>query len=405
MRVAKCPVARDRVFKMSFYDVITSFDVDKFKELVDTRSDADVERALNKDSALTVEDFAALISENARKHYLRDMVMKSMQLTRKRFGRTINMYVPLYLTNLCTNKCAYCGFSSDNKFARTVLTLEEIEAECKAIQDLGFQNILLVTGESERRGGMDYFRQVLPIVKPYAAYLQMEVQPLNTEDYAELKTLGLDSVSVYQETYHPATYKAVHLAGKKTDMRYRMETPERLGEAGIDKVGIGALLGLYDWRVDCCATAMHVLYMREHYWKTRLSVSFPRLRPAAGGYEPHMPVSDAQLVQLIAAWRIFDNELDLTISTRESEQFRDMIVPYGITAMSAQSSTEPGGYANKGKYLEQWHVNDDRTVEQVVRALEINGLQAVFHDASTSYMPVPKGPLDAAKMMACAPKA
>ncbi len=221
---------------MSFYDVITSFDVDKFKELVDTRSDADVERALNKDSALTVEDFAALISDNARKHYLRDMVMKSMQLTRKRFGRTINMYVPLYLTNLCTNKCAYCGFSSDNKFARTVLTLEEIEAECKAIQDLGFQNILLVTGESERRGGMDYFRQVLPVVKPYAAYLQMEVQPLNTEDYAELKTLGLDSVSVYQETYHPATYKAVHLAGKKTDMRYRMETPERLGQAGIDKV-------------------------------------------------------------------------------------------------------------------------------------------------------------------------
>ena len=264
--------------------------------------------------------------------------------------------------------------------------MDEIKEECEAIAKLGFQNILLVTGESERRGGMDYFRQVLPIVKPYAAYLQMEVQPLDTEDYAELKTLGLDAVSVYQETYHPATYKAVHLAGKKMDMRYRMETPDRLGQAGIDKVGIGALLGLYDWRVDCCALALHVLYMRQHYWKTRLSVSFPRLRPAAGGYEPHMPVSDAQLVQLIAAWRIFDHELDLTISTRESAQFRDMIIPYGITAVSAQSSTEPGGYAHKGKYLEQWHVNDDRTVEQVVKALELNGLQAVFHDASTTYL-------------------
>ncbi len=372
--------------EMSFYDEISKLDLDKFKDVVESRTDADVERALSKTSPLDVEDFAALISDNARKHYLKDMVMTSMQLTRKRFGRTVNMYVPLYLTNLCTNKCAYCGFSAMNKFARTVLTMDEIKEECEAIAKLGFQNILLVTGESERRGGMDYFRQVLPIVKPYAAYLQMEVQPLDTEDYAELKTLGLDAVSVYQETYHPATYKAVHLAGKKMDMRYRMETPDRLGQAGIDKVGIGALLGLYDWRVDCCALALHVLYMRQHYWKTRLSVSFPRLRPAAGGYEPHMPVSDAQLVQLIAAWRIFDHELDLTISTRESAQFRDMIIPYGITAVSAQSSTEPGGYAHKGKYLEQWHVNDDRTVEQVVKALELNGLQAVFHDASTTYL-------------------
>ena len=367
---------------MSFFDEISKLDVDKFAKLVESRTDKDVERALAKGSALNLDDFAALISESARKHYLKDMVMASMQLTRKRFGRTINMYIPLYLTNLCTNKCAYCGFSAGNKFARTVLTLEEIEQECQAIAKLGFQNILLVTGENSRRGGMEYFRQVLPIVKPYAAYLQ----PLDTQDYAELRTLGLDSVSVYQETYHQPTYKAVHLAGKKMDMRYRMETPERLGEAGIDKVGMGALLGLYDWRVDCCALALHILYMREHYWKTRLSVSFPRLRPAAGGYEPHMPVSDSQLVQLIAAWRIFDNELDLTISTRESQQFRDMITPYGITAISAQSSTEPGGYANKGQHLEQWHVNDDRTVEEVVKAMEINGLKAVFHDASTTYL-------------------
>ena len=371
---------------MSFFDEISKIDLDKFKEVVESRTDADVERALAKDGQLSIEDFAALISDAARTHYLKDMVMRSMQLTRKRFGRTVNMYVPLYLTNLCSNKCAYCGFSVGNKFARTVLTLDEIKEECEAIKELGFQNILLVTGENSRRGGMDYFRQVLPLVKPYAEYLQMEVQPLDTADYAELKTLGLDAVSVYQETYHAATYKAVHLAGKKMDMRYRMETPERLGEAGIDKVGVGALLGLYDWRVDCCALAMHVRYMREHYWKTRLSVSFPRLRPAAGGYEPHLPVSDAQLVQLIAAWRIFDNELDLTISTRESAQFRDMIVPYGITAISAQSSTEPGGYAHKGERLEQWHVNDDRTVEQVVKALQLNGLKAVFHDASTTYL-------------------
>lgn len=370
---------------MSFYDEISKIDVDKFRTLVDSRTDSDVERALAKGFNLDVTDFVALISENARIHYLKEMASMSMQLTRRRFGRTVNMYLPLYLTNLCSNKCRYCGFSADNKFHRTVLTLDEIRQECIAINEMGYENILLVTGENSRRGGMEYFRQVLPIVKEYAAYLQMEVQPLETEDYAELKELGLDSVSVYQETYHPQCYKENHLAGKKTDMRFRMETPDRLGKAGIDKVGLGALIGLYDWKVDLCAVAMHVLYMREHYYKTRLSVSFPRLRPATGGYEPKFPMNDAKLVQLICAWRIFDNELDLTISTRESAEFRDMVIPLGITAVSAGSSTEPGGYANKGKYLEQWSVNDDRSVDEVVKALHINGLEAVFHDASTSY--------------------
>lgn len=373
---------------MSFYDEISKIDTDKFKDLVDSRTDRDVERSLSRSGPGTIEDFASLISENARRHYLDIMVRMSMQLTRRRFGRSINMYLPLYLTNLCSNKCAYCGFSSMNKFRRVVLTMEEIEEECKAINKLGYENILLVSGENERRAGMPYFLQVLPLVKKYAAYLQMEVQPLATEDYAKLKTLGLDSVSVYQETYHPETYKKVHLGGKKADMRWRMETPDRLGQAGIDKIGIGALLGLYDWKVDLCAVAMHLMYMREHYWKSSMSISFPRLRPAAGGYQPHSPVSDAKMLQIICAWRIFDHELDLTVSTRESAAFRDLIIPLGITAVSAGSSTEPGGYAHKGKYLEQWTVNDDRSVEEVVEALSKNGFEPVFHDASTSYFKV-----------------
>ncbi len=373
---------------MSFYDVLSKVDVDKFKSLVDSRTDKDVERALTKDHNLDINDFAALISENARKHYLKHMAKQSMQITRRRFGRTINMYLPLYLTNLCSNKCAYCGFSSDNKFKRTVLTVDEIRQECEAINNLGYKNILVVTGENDRRGGMAYFRETIPVIREYAAYLQMEVQPLNTEDYAELKELGLDSVSVYQETYHAETYKENHLAGKKADMRYRLETPDRLGQANIDKIGIGALLGLYDYRVDACALAMHLLYLREHYWKTRLSVSFPRLRPAEGGFNVKYPVDDAHLIQLILAFRIFDNEIDLNLSTRESANFRDMIAPLAITAMSAGSSTEPGGYANKGKNLEQWEINDNRSVDEVVKALKINNLEAVFHDASTTYFKI-----------------
>ena len=370
---------------MSFFDVLSKYDVDKFKELVDSKTDKDIELALAKQGAHTIDDFAALISERARTHYLDVMVQMSMQLTRKRFGRCINMYLPLYLTNLCSNKCAYCGFSVANKFKRVVLTLEEIEEELQAMNKMGYTNILLVSGENSHKAGMPYFEQVLPLAKNYADYLQMGVQPLETDEYARLKELGLDAVSVYQETYHPEYYKKVHLAGKKADMRFRMETPDRLGQAGIDKVGMGALLGLYDWKVDLVATAMHVLYMRDKYWKTNLSISFPRLRPAQGGFEPHSPVSDAKLLQIICAWRIFDNELDLTISTRESAQFRDLILPVGITALSAGSSTEPGGYAHKGQNLEQWTVNDARPVDEVVKVMEESGFDAVFHNASTTY--------------------
>ncbi|MCI5576330.1 MAG: 2-iminoacetate synthase ThiH [Succinivibrio sp.] len=370
---------------MSFFDVLSKYDVDKFKELVDSKTDKDIELALAKQGAHTIDDFAALISERSRTHYLDVMVQMSMQLTRKRFGRCINMYLPLYLTNLCSNKCAYCGFSVANKFKRVVLTLEEIEEELQAMNKMGYTNILLVSGENSHKAGMPYFEQVLPLAKNYADYLQMEVQPLETDEYARLKELGLDAVSVYQETYHPEYYKKVHLAGKKADMRFRMETPDRLGQAGIDKVGMGALLGLYDWKVDLVATAMHVLYMRDKYWKTNLSISFPRLRPAQGGFEPHSPVSDAKLLQIICAWRIFDNELDLTISTRESAQFRDLILPVGITALSAGSSTEPGGYAHKGQNLEQWTVNDARPVDEVVKVMEESGFDAVFHNASTTY--------------------
>lgn len=370
---------------MSFYDVIEKIDIDKFINLVDSQKDTDVEKALSKKEPLGVDDFAALISENARKHYLKDMVNISTQLTRRRFGRCVNMYLPLYLTNLCSNKCVYCGFSVMNKFKRVVLNLSQINEECQAISKMGYKNILLVSGESERRAGIDYFKQVLPVVKKYATYLQMEVQPLSVDDYVQLKELGLDAVSVYQETYHKEYYSKVHLGGKKADYRWRLETPDRLGMAEIDKVGIGSLLGLYDWRADLCATALHILYMREHYWKTNLSVSFPRLRPAAGGFEPKLPVSDAKLLQIICALRIFDNELDLTLSTRESASFRDLILPVGITAISAGSSTEPGGYAHKGENLEQWNVNDDRTVDEVVSAMESSGFEAVFQNASTTF--------------------
>ncbi len=371
---------------MSFYDEITSVNIMDYSREVDAKSENEVERALAKarnDEQLDLGDFMALISPKAIP-YISEMAMLAQKITRRRFGNGVSMYVPLYLTNLCTNNCKYCGFAVHNKFKRRVLNAEETRLECEAIKKMGYENILVVTGENERRGGMDYFREMLPIVKEYASYLSMEVQPLDTHEYKELKTLGLDAVMVYQETYDPACYKENHLSGKKTDMRYRMETPERLGDAGIDKVGIGALLGLFDWKADTVALAKHLLYMRKHYWQTRMSLSFPRLRPAAGGFQPVSPVNDRQMVQTLCAWRLFDHELEISISTRESSRFRDVIVPIVITAISAGSSTQPGGYAEDRHDLPQFIINDSRSVTEVSEALRLHGLEPIFREARSS---------------------
>ena len=371
---------------MSFYDEIIKEDLLKYVELIDSSTDYDVNRALQKSKngdALDLYDFMALLSPKATS-YISEMAVLAKKYTRNRFGNGVSMYVPLYLSNLCTNNCKYCGFAAHNKFPRKVLNAEETRAECEAIKKLGYENILVVTGENEKRCGIDYFKEMLPIVDEYAKYMMIEVQPLTTDEYKALKKLGLDAVMVYQETYNQDCYKENHLSGKKTDMRYRMETPERIGEAGIDKVGIGALLGLYDWKADTVALAKHLLYLRKHYWQMRVSLSFPRLRPAAGNVEIKTPVSDLEMIQILCAWRLFDNELEISISTRENSRFRDVITPIVITSISAESSTQPGGYANKEEQLPQFIINDDRSVAEVVHALKLNGLEPIFHETRSS---------------------
>ncbi len=371
---------------MSFYDEITAIDNSKFSAEVDNKSENEVLRALAKsknDEQLDLGDFMALLSPKAQP-FISEMAILAQKYTRRRFGNGVSMYVPLYLTNLCSNNCTYCGFAVHNKFRRRVLNAEETRLECEAIKRMGYENILVVTGENEKRGGMDYFREMIPIVAEYASYLSMEVQPLATDEYKELKSLGVDAVMVYQETYNATCYKANHLSGKKADMRWRCETPERLGNAGIDKVGIGALLGLFDWKADTVALAMHLQYMRKHYWQTRMSLSFPRLRPAAGGFQPVSPVSDLQMIQTICAWRLFDHELEISISTRENARFRDAIVPVAITAVSAGSSTQPGGYAVDRHDLPQFIISDDRSVNDVCASLRQHNLEPIFRDTRSS---------------------
>ncbi|MBM4928125.1 2-iminoacetate synthase ThiH [Vibrio parahaemolyticus] len=373
---------------MSFYDRFQQLDWDDISMSIYAKTAQDVERALAK-SKRDLEDFKALISP-AAEPYLEQMAKISYSLTRKRFGNTMSLYIPLYLSNLCANACTYCGFSMENRIKRRTLNRDEIEAEIDAIKRMKFESVLLVTGEHETKVGMKYFREMVPIIKQRFNYLAMEVQPVDQDEYAELKTLGLDAVMVYQETYHPKTYAQHHLRGNKMDFRYRLETPDRLAKAGIDKIGLGALIGLEEWRTDCFFAAAHLDYLERTYWQSRYSISFPRLRPCAGnvpasGLQPKSVMTDKQLVQLICAYRLFNPEVELSLSTRESPQFRDNVLPLGITSMSAASKTQPGGYATEEVELEQFEISDERSAASVEDMIRAKGFDPVWRDWHSAY--------------------
>lgn len=363
----------------TFTDRWRELDWDNITLLINSKTAADVARALAAQK-MTRDDFMALLSP-AASPFLEPLAQQAQQLTRQRFGNTVSFYVPLYLSNLCANECTYCGFSMSNRLKRKTLNEQEIERECEAIRKLGFEHLLLVTGEHQTKVGMDYFRQHLPAIRRRFSSLQMEVQPLDEHEYAELKTLGLDGVMVYQETYHQAVYAQHHLRGNKQDFFWRLETPDRLGRAGIDKIGLGALIGLSDsWRTDCFMVAEHLLWLQQNYWQSRYSISFPRLRPCTGGVEPASVMTESQLVQVICAFRLLAPDVELSLSTRESPWFRDNMIPLAINNVSAFSKTQPGGYADNHPELEQFAPHDGRLPAEVAAALSRSDLQPVWKD-------------------------
>jgi 2-iminoacetate synthase len=323
---------------------------------------AQVQTALNK-PRLTLSDLQALLSPAALP-LLPVLAAKAQQLTRHRFGHSVQFYAPLYLSNLCANECTYCGFSLSQKVKRRTLNFAEIEQECRAIKALGIDQVLIVTGEHERKVGIDYFCDVLPLIRRYFSSVQLEVQPLSTDEYARLKSLGVDAVMLYQETYNAAAYQQYHLKGKKSDIHWRLDAP----------------LGLSDWRTDAILLAQHLQYLQKQYWQCRFSLSVPRIRPCSGGNEVINPISDKELIQLICAFRLFAPELEISLSTRESAVFRQHVVPLAITSVSAGSKTQPGGYSVEPENLEQFSIDDTRSPKQVAKALIQQGLQPVWKD-------------------------
>lgn len=381
---AKSDPTKDSVFGHGFADIIDNYNWDETLELVRNATDADVRRVLAKASRnvkqLTPEEFAVLISP-AADPYLEQMAQLSHKYTRERFGNVISMYIPMYVSNACTNKCVYCGFNHDNKFERTTLTMEQVKAECKAIKALGpFQNLLIVSGEYPSKCGINYLENVLQVCRPYFHNLTIEVQPMRSYEYERLTHSGMNGVVCFQETYHRDAYKFYHPHGMKSFYDWRLNGYDRMGEAGVHKIGLGVLLGLEQWQADVVMMARHLRYLQKHYWRSRYSVNFPRMRPSESSYQPRSIISDRELVKLTCAFRLFDHDVDISYSTREAPEFRNHLLPLGVTSMSAGSKTEPGGYASTPEALEQFEVSDERTPSDVTAAIAAGGLQPVWKD-------------------------
>jgi 2-iminoacetate synthase len=327
-------------------------------------------------------DLAALVSPAAGDR-LETMAGMSRRLTIARFGRTMHLYAPVYLSNECLTTCAYCGFARTLPVVRKTLDETESLREARHLVRQGFRSILLLTGEHERHTGVEFLEHHLRALSREVPSLSVEVQVWNEREYRRLRSAGCEGVVIYQETYDPGRYAEVHLAGRKKDYRWRLLGPERAGRAGMRRLGIGALLGLHDdWRFEAIAMAAHARFLQRHAWRSQVTVSVPRIRPSASGFQPRIEVTDHDLVQLVCALRLVLPDAGLVLSTREEPALRDGLHRIGITHTSAGSHTEPGGYEHPEEAEEQFEVADHRPATEVAAALRADGYDVVWEDPS-----------------------
>lgn len=311
---------------------------------------------------------------------LQDLILKARTLTRQRFGRVIQLYAPLYLSNECIDTCTYCGFSRTNPITRKTLPIDQVGHEADYLITQGFKHILLVAGEHPEHVSPDYLNAIVKELKPKLASLSIEVSPFREEVYKRLIETGLDGIVIYQETYDRDRYADVHLAGPKKNYERRLQAPEEALKAGIHQLGMGILLGLSDWRKEVVRLVNHIEQLRKKYWQTEITISLPRLRPCASDYRPPCPVSDRDFVQVIAALRLALPDIGIVLSTRESPALRDSLIGLGVTRMSAGSKTEPGGYLHPEEELKQFEIEDHRSVKEVMAAITSKDYEPVWKD-------------------------
>jgi len=364
---------------MSFYTYIEQYHEFDFIKFFSGVTDEAIFRSLAKDT-LSSTDFLTLLSPRASEH-LEIMAHKAHRLTVQHFGRTIQLFIPLYLSNQCTNQCAYCGFNRNNSIIRNTLSLAQIEEEAVAIAATGMRHVLFLTGESPQHTPISYLTTAAEILKRHFASVSIEIFPLDKADYHRLQQAGVDGMTIFQETYDEQTYQRVHLAGPKMDYRFRLDAPQRGASAGLRAVNIGALLGLSEPRREIFLTGLHGRYLEFTCLDTEVSISLPRFNEAEGNFQPEYRVDDPSFIQFMSALRLFLPRAGITISTRENARFRDRLLYLGATRFSAASSTCVGGYSGStAQQSQQFEITDNRSVEEVVAAIIANGYQPVFKD-------------------------
>ncbi|MFZ4598145.1 MAG: 2-iminoacetate synthase ThiH [Terrimicrobiaceae bacterium] len=355
------------------------------------------ESALERKSSL-LKNFEALLAPMTDEQ-LGDLAAQSSALTRQHFGRTMRLFAPLYLSNECINSCSYCGFSRENAIQRVTLEIDQVEAEARHLVAEGFRSILLVAGEHPKFVSGGYLQRCIERLREFVPAISIEVAPMEVEEYRPLVEAGAEGLVVYQETYHRPTYAEMHVFGPKKDFNWRLDCAQRGHEAGFRRIGVGALFGLWNWREEALALAAHLEFLQRTCWRSLLTVSLPRLRPAAGDFEPRYPLPDREFIQLLCAMRLTFPTIGIVLSTRESAALRDVVAPLGVTMMSAGSHTEPGGYTGQGREAlhvtvrgrvvagsggesatGQFAISDDRSAHTVGRLLHDMGLDPVWKD-------------------------
>ncbi len=363
---------------MSFFDEHERYADFPFERHFDGITGNNVAATLGK-SRLREADLLTLLSP-AAEPFLEEMAKKAHTLTTNQFGRVILLFTPMYLSNYCANQCVYCGFNTKNRIDRSQLTFDEVETEAAKIAETGLKHILILTGEAKEKAGLDYLEGCVKILKKYFTSIAIEIYPLETEGYGRLIDAGVDSLTIYQETYNRELYAELHPKGPKRDYRYRIDAPERGCAAGMRAVNVGALLGLDEWRKEAFFTGLHADWLQTRYPEVEVSISLPRMRPHAGGYQAKYPVSDRNLVQVMTAFRLFLPRAGITVSTRESADFRDNILPLGVTKMSASACTSVGGHSKEDSGTAQFDISDERSVVEMAASLSRFGFQPVYKD-------------------------
>jgi 2-iminoacetate synthase len=262
------------------------------------------------------------------------------------------------------------------------LSIEEALGEAAIIASEGFRDILLVSGEDRGYVDVDYLVELAGRLRDRFDSISVEIYQMTTEEYGRLFAAGVDGVTLYQETYDRRAYRHYHRAGAKADYDNRLATPDAIAGAGMRQIGLGALLGLADWRCETLALAEHANYLVKQYWRSQVSFSFPRIRPAhdVDGLQFEHLVSNRNLVQMITALRLCFADAGLVLSTREGAELRDHLIKLGITKMSAGSKTSPGGYLHETDATEQFRIDDSRTPGQVAEMIKAAGAEPVWKD-------------------------